>query len=86
MDAIRRKLSRPQYGELLFENVQIVGFLDCKIDKSRTPWTGPLNDEKFAERWPGAEIIQRALYSGYLKQHGLKVLIVVFPSRIIEYL
>jgi hypothetical protein len=68
VEAIRRKLNRPQYGELLFDNVHITGFLNCKIDKV----TGPFNDEELAERPPGAEIIQRALYSGYLKWHGLK--------------
>jgi hypothetical protein len=31
-------------------------------------------------------VIQRALYSGYLKIHGLKVLTVVFPNGIIAYL
>ncbi len=27
-EAIKNKLNRPQYGELLFDNVHIVGFLD----------------------------------------------------------
>jgi hypothetical protein len=45
-----------------------------------------MNNEELAERHPGAEIIQRALYSGYLKVHGLKVLTVVFPNGIIAYL
>jgi hypothetical protein len=85
-EVIRRKLYRPQYGALLFEDVRIVGFLDCKIDETCTPGTGPMNDEELAERRPGAEIIQRALYSGYLKNHGLKVLTVVFPNGIIAYL
>jgi len=40
-----------------------------------------------AERLLGAEIIQKALYSGYLKvHHGLKLLKVVFPNGIIAYL
>jgi hypothetical protein len=84
-EAIRHKLNRPQYGELLFEDVRIVGFLDCKIDETCTPGTGRMNNEELAERRPGAEIIQRALYSGYLKVHGLKVLTVVFPNGIIAY-
>jgi hypothetical protein len=67
------KLNQPQYSELLFGCVHIIGFLDCKIDKTCTPGTGPINGEELAERRPGAEIIQRALYSGYLKCHGLKV-------------
>jgi hypothetical protein len=85
-EVIWRKLNRPQYGKLLFENVRIVGFLVCKIDKTCTPGTGPMHDEELAERHPDAEIIQRALYSGYLKVHGLKVLTVVFPNGIIAYL
>jgi len=43
------------------------------IDKTCTPGTGPIKNEELAERHPGAEIIQRALYSGYLKVHGLNV-------------
>jgi hypothetical protein len=85
-EAIKNKLNRPQYGELLFNNVHIVGFLDCKVDETCTPGTGPLNDEELVPRRPGAEIIQRSMYSGYLKLHGLKVLTVVFPNGIIAYL
>jgi len=77
---IRHKLNRPQYGKLLFEDVRIMGFLDCKINETCTPETSPMNDEELAERRPGAEIIQRALYSGYLKIHCLKVLTEVFPG------
>ncbi len=85
-EAIKNKLNRPQYSELLFNNVRIVGFLDCKVDETCTPGTGPLNDKELAPRCPGAEIIQRSMYSGYLKLHGLKVLTVVFPNGIIAYL
>jgi hypothetical protein len=62
-EVIRRKLNRPQYGELLFEDVRIVGFLDCKINETCMPGTSPMNDEELVERHPGADIIQRALYS-----------------------
>jgi len=85
-EAIRHKLNRPKYGELLFQNVRIICFLYCKIDETCTPGTGPMNNEELAERRPDAEIIQRALYSGYLKVHGMKVLTVVFPNGIITYL
>jgi hypothetical protein len=61
-EAIRRKLNRPQYGELLFQNVRIVGFLDYKIDETCTPGTGLMNDEELADRRPGVEIIQKVLY------------------------
>ncbi len=61
-------------------------FLDCKIDETCAPGTGPFNDEELAPRRLAADVIQRALYSGYLKRHGLKVLTVVFPNGIIAYL
>ena len=83
-EAIRQKLNGLQRGELLFSNVHIVSFLHCKIDDKLG--TTPLKNEGLAERHPGAEIIQRALYSGYSKMHKLKVLTVVFPNGIIAYL
>jgi hypothetical protein len=85
-ETIRWKLNQPQYGQLLFDDIHIVGFSDCNINETCTLCTGPLNDEELANRHPGAEIIKRALCSGYLKMHGLKVLTVVFPNRIIAYL
>jgi hypothetical protein len=45
-----------------------------------------LTDEELAPRRPGAEVIQRSMYSGYLKLHGLKVFTVVFTNGIIAYL
>ncbi len=86
MEAIKNKLNRPQYGKLLFDNVRIVGFLDCKVDETCTPGSGPLRDKQLALRHPGAEVIQRSMYSGYLKLHGLKVLTIVFPNGIVAYL
>ncbi len=67
-EAIKNKFNRPQYGGLLFGNVWIVGFLDCKVDETCTPGTGPSNNEELTPRYPGAEIIQRSMYSGY-RQH-----------------
>ena len=60
--------------------------MDCKVDETCTPGTGPLTDKELAPRHPGAEILQRSVYSGYLKRHGLKVLTVVFPNGIKAYL
>jgi hypothetical protein len=57
-EAIRRKLNRPQYGELLFSDICIVGFSDCKINETCTSGPSPLNNEELAERRLGAEIIQ----------------------------
>ncbi len=58
------------------------GFLDYKIDETCTPGTSPFNDDKLAKSCLGVEIIQRAMYSGYLKHHGLKVFTVVFLNGI----
>ncbi len=73
-DVIKNKLNRPQCGELLFESVRIIGFLDCKIDEACIPGTGPISNDELAERRPDAEYLQRVVYSGYLKCHSLKVL------------
>jgi hypothetical protein len=47
---------------VFFDKLHIVGFLDCKINETCTSRTSPFNDEELAERHPGTEIIQRALY------------------------
>ncbi len=43
-------------------------------------------DEELAEWWPLADLIQEAVYSGYVKAHVIKVLIVLFPNGITGYL
>ncbi len=45
-----------------------------------------MTDEPGAERYPDADVLQRSVYSGYLKQHGLKVLTIVLPNGIIAHL
>jgi hypothetical protein len=45
VEAIRPKLNQPQYGKLLFNNVCIVVFLDCKINETCNLGTCPLNDD-----------------------------------------
>jgi len=49
-DVIKNKLNRPQDGELLFESVRIMSFLDCKIDETCIPGTGPVSNDELAER------------------------------------
>ncbi len=56
------------------------------MDEACIPGTGPLMNKELALRRPGAEVIQRSMYSGYLKLHGLKVLTIVFPNGIIASL
>jgi hypothetical protein len=76
----------PQYGGLAFESSCLIGFLDCKFDETCTPGSGPMMDKELADRWEDAELIQEAVYSGYVKAHGIKVLTVLFPNGIDVYL
>ncbi len=85
-EIIRRKLNMPQYGGLAFERCRLIGFLDCKFDETCAPGTGPMTDEELADRWEEADLIQEAVYSGYVKVHGIKVLTILFPNGITGYL
>jgi hypothetical protein len=85
-EMIRSKLNMPQYGGLAFESCRLIGFLDCKFNETCAPGSGPVTDEELADRWEGADLIQEALYSGYVKAHGIKVLTVLFPNGITGYL
>jgi len=69
----KRKLNIPQYGGLAFETCRFIGFLDCKLDETCTPGSGPMMDEELADRWEEADLTQEAVYSGYVKAHGIKV-------------
>jgi hypothetical protein len=76
----------PQYGGLAFETCQLIGFLDCKFDETCNPGSGLMADEELANRWEEADLSQEAVYSGYVKAHGIKVLTVLFPNGITGYL
>jgi hypothetical protein len=39
-----------------------------------------------ADRWEDADLIQEAVYSGYVKAHDIKVLAILFPNGTIGYL
>jgi hypothetical protein len=56
------------------------------IDETCTPGDRSIEWWGVGREASSAEIIQRALYSGFLTVHGLKVLAVVFPNGIIAYL
>ena len=75
-----------QYGGLAFNSCQLIGFLGCKFDETCAPGSGPMTDEELANRWEEADLIQEAVYSGYVKAHGIKVLTVLFPNGITGYL
>jgi hypothetical protein len=60
-------------AKMMLRNIHIIGFLDCPVDDTCTPGTGSFTDEELAPREPGAEVVQKALYSGYLMWYGLNV-------------
>ncbi len=84
-EIIKEKLKMPQYGGLAFDSCRLIGFLDCKFDEACAPGTGPMTDEELADWWEEADLIQEAVYSGYVKAHGIKVLMVLFPNGITGY-
>jgi hypothetical protein len=83
---IERKRAEEAYGGLLFDNFCIIGFVDCKIDPTCRPGSGPAVDCQLALRHEGHDILQESVYSGYTKCHGLKVLTVLFPNGLIGFL
>jgi hypothetical protein len=83
---IERKLAEEAYGGLLYDNFRIVGFVDCKIDPTCRPGSGPSVDCQLALRHEGHVILQESVYSGYAKCHGLKVLTVVFRMELLDVL
>jgi hypothetical protein len=77
---IEHKLAAEAVSELLFENFCFVGFVDCKIDETCRPGSGPAEDRPLAPQHDDADTLQKSVYSGYKKSHGLKVLSVTFPN------
>jgi hypothetical protein len=84
--SLKKKLNMPQYGGLAFETCWLIGFLDCKFDETCAPGSGPMMDEELVDQWEEEDLIQEAVYSGYVKAHGIKVLTVLFPNGITGYL
>jgi len=68
-EIIKDKLNMPHYGGLAFDSVRLIGFVDCKFDETCAPGSGHMTDEELAEWWPLADLIQEAVYSGYVKAH-----------------
>jgi hypothetical protein len=56
---------------------------DLQFEFFQMAWVGPMLDEPGADRHPDADVLQTSVSSGYLKKHGLKVLTVVLPEKII---
>jgi hypothetical protein len=43
-------------------------------------------DKELADQWEDADLIQEAVYSGYVNAYGINFLTVLFPNGITEYL
>jgi hypothetical protein len=80
---IEGKLADKAYGGLLFDNFKIIGFVDCKILETCRPGSGPAEDRPGAPRHKDANLMQESVYSGYKKCHGLKILTVTLPNRLV---
>jgi len=85
-EIIKTNLNMSQYGGLAFDNFWLIGFLDCKFDETCTPGSRPIMDEELVDQLEEADLIQEAIYSGYVKAHGIKVLTDLFPNGITGYL
>mmetsp|Transcript_20638 Transcript_20638/g.31474 ORF Transcript_20638/g.31474 Transcript_20638/m.31474 type:complete len:329 (-) Transcript_20638:785-1771(-) len=67
---------------LAFLPFDIFGFIDCSIDRSIRPFSGPAGDYEGAGRKPEYPAAQRAFYTGFKKLHGIKVETVFLPNGI----
>ena len=59
---------------------RIFGFVDASLKETCTPETGPDGDYQGAPRKEFSDEMQRALYTGWKKQHGLKIQTVILPN------
>jgi len=67
---------------LNFCPLPIFGFIDCSIDKTSRPFSGPDGDYVGASRKLNEDIYQRSVYTGYKKFHGIKVETVLLANGI----
>ena len=58
----------------------ICGLIDCSIDATRAPFSGPADDCEGAPRRPEYHAAQESIWSGWKKLHGIKVETVFFPN------
>ena len=59
---------------------RVFAFIDGSFFRSTRTRTGPDGDYEGAQRKPHHYIIQRAVYTGYKKLHGLLVLCIMLPN------
>jgi len=59
---------------------RVFGLLDCSMFKTNTPRTGPSDRFEGSARFDDADLQQRAVYTGWKKFHGIKVMTVVMAN------
>ena len=74
---------REKYGITLVEPNMCGGFLDCNILETTTFGTGPQTNEVGSDRHADADALQGAVYTGYMKIHGIKTQHTSLPIGII---
>ena len=81
-DRLRQELdgSFRTYPGLRFLPRDIVGFIDCTIDRCSTPLSGPRGNFVGAARKADFDDAQRAVYTGHKKLHGTKFEGIVLPD------
>jgi hypothetical protein len=60
----------------------VFAFIDDSINRISTPFSGPRGDYEGAARRAQFADVQQASYTGYIKEHGIKVEIVLLPNSI----
>ena len=60
----------------------VFGFIDDSMDRILTPFSGPRGDYEGAARKAEYADAQQAFYSGYIKDHGIKVETIIMPNSI----
>jgi hypothetical protein len=61
----------------------VFGFIDDSIDQILTPFSGPCGNYKGATSKAKYADAQQAFYSGYIKDHGIKVETIFFPNGLL---
>jgi hypothetical protein len=79
--ALFQRVCQERYNVQLNGAIRIAMLMDCNAKETMTPGTGPMTDIPGAPRFPDADVLQGAVYSGYMKYHGIKAQILTAPTE-----
>jgi hypothetical protein len=79
--ALFQRVCEEKYKVQLNGAIRIAMLMDCNAKETMTPGTGPMTDIPGAPRFPDADVLQGAVYSGYMKYHGIKAQILTAPTE-----